>query len=509
MRTRAAHSRRRVMSALALGAGALALPSWAHADPMAARPQTVHGRVVDAQVRNGANAGIAGVMVSNGRDVSLTDDEGRWTLTALVGEAVFVIKPPHWRLASNARSAFYRFVAPGNAHIEFALARAHEPSAFEALLIADTQPADMREMAYLDTLLTRSLSHADMAFAIHHGDVMADDLSLFPRHLEIVGRSPFFWHHCPGNHDMDLGAGSHSDILGAWRRHLGPTHYAFQHGDATFILLNNVAPVPTWEKARGPRYRGHIGRAQLAFVQNILRYVSPESFLAVSMHIPLVSFDTPDSPSDTTSDRDSLLALLARHPRSVSFAGHSHTTEHHYLRAGHGAGMQPHHHHVLTAASGSWWSGPRARDGIPLSVSRDGTPKGFHVLSVDRSAYATRFVAFDDEDRQPARVLAIDGGATLLVDVFDGGPKTRVCCATAGRPSTAHRFERRAICDPYAAQVFARHASLCKPWVKASPSSHIWIGPRPDGGGPFVVSITDEYGRSRSVPVPARHLVPA
>jgi hypothetical protein len=46
--------------------------------------------------RGTGRRGIAGVMVSNGRDVVRTDAEGRWRLSVCDGDSVFVIKPPHW-----------------------------------------------------------------------------------------------------------------------------------------------------------------------------------------------------------------------------------------------------------------------------------------------------------------------------------------------------------------------------------------------------------------------------
>ena len=495
---------------LAASAGVLMLPRWGHSQIMAERPDTVRGRVLDSDARPGGAAGIPAVMVSNGRDVVLTNSDGGWALAARTGDIIFVIKPANWRLASSDRHAFYGFAGREAQSFDFKLVRDLEPAAFEALLIADTQPANERELAYLDVLLSRSLAHVNPAFAIHHGDVMADDLSLYARYLEIIGRTPFVWHHCPGNHDMDFNAASSQAMLDEWRRHLGPTNYAFQYAGATFILLNNVEPVPAPERTNGtPRYRGRIGKSQLDFVANVLRHVPPDAFVAVSMHIPLASFDAPDSASDTTADRDELLALLAGYRHSVSFAGHSHTTEHHYLPSAARDGTRPHHHHVLTAASGSWWSGPAARDGIPVSVSRDGTPKGFHLLNVDGTDYTTRFVAFDDRDAQPGRILRIDGGTRLLVDVFDGGPRTRVTCEVIGQSHTTRALARHAVRDPFADELFTRHAALCKPWVKACPSSHVWIGAAPISEGPIIVRITDEYGRSHSLKAPAFHLMPA
>ena len=201
----------------------------------------------------------------------------------------------------------------------------------------------------------------------------------------------------------------------------------------------------------GRRYRGRIGSDQLQFIGNVLRHVPKEMLIVISMHIPLVSFDNPEGPADTTSDRDKLLSLLEGRPSTVSFSGHSHTTEHHYLRSGVALEAEGlHHHHVLTALCGSWWGGPRDEAGVPISDSRDGSPKGVHVLSVRGHTYTTRYVSAGAEFGPQMRAIAVrtahsetdcncendlatvsdcltpDCGSHLIVNVFDGGPKTRV-----------------------------------------------------------------------------------
>ena len=140
---------------------------------------------------------------------------------------------------------------------------------------------------------------------------------------------------------------------------------------------------------------------------------------------------------------------------TVSFAGHTHTTEHHYFDAAEGwKGATPHHQHILTAVSGSWWSGPYDHRGVACADSRDGSPNGFHIFSVDGNTYKTRFVPAKEPNGRQVR-LSIDshfhraeheikrdfrpgqlitspigrdtlGATTLIANVFDGGPKTRV-----------------------------------------------------------------------------------
>jgi hypothetical protein len=248
--------------------------------------------------------------------------------------------------------------------------------------------------------------------------------------------------------------------------------------------------------ASGRGYRGLFGEGQLAFVENVLRRVPRDDLIVVSMHIPLVSFEDPDSISDTTADRSALMRLLSERPHTVSFAGHSHTTEHHYLGASEGfEGGRPHHHHVLTAASGAWWSGAKDDRGIPISDSRDGSPKGYHVLSVEGASYTTRFVPLSEASSEQMRIVLSSGrssaegvmhspvGASqlpslsLVADVFDGGPKTQVVYEIEGGGFGPVEMMRTRMADPFIVETFAREKHLSKPWVKPSVSSHIWTAP--------------------------------
>jgi hypothetical protein len=110
---------------------------------------------------------IPGVMVSNGRDVVLTNQDGSWRLPVTSGDSVFVIKPPHWRTPPgpagipsfsylhqpDGTPARLQLRHPGVAPSgpvpstnDFPLRRQPEPQRFDVLLLADTQPADATEL---------------------------------------------------------------------------------------------------------------------------------------------------------------------------------------------------------------------------------------------------------------------------------------------------------------------------------------------------------------------------
>jgi hypothetical protein len=243
----------------------------------------------------------------------------------------------------------------------------------------------------------------------------------------------------------------------------------------------------------------------------VLAHVPPDHLVVLSMHIPLLNYQNATSLTDTTADRRLLLGLLSSHPHSVSFAGHMHLTEHHYFGAEAGfLGPRPHHHHVLTAASGGWWSGPKDARGIPAADAEDGNPNGYHILAIAGRHYTTRFVPAAGK---PARQLRasierpaqgapqrLDARASeLVVNIFDGGPATRVSYRVAGVTSEPRPMQHVASQDPHVARLFAARPDLQKPWMRALACSHIWRAQLPAGLRPgahcAAVEAEDEYGR--------------
>jgi calcineurin-like phosphoesterase family protein len=504
--------------------------------------------------------GIPGVMVSNGREVALTGPDGGWSLPIGPGDSVFVIKPPHWATRvspagvpgfsylyhpdGSPRSLGTRFplvkpTGPLPASIDFPLQRRTESSEFEALLVADTQPENLAELSYVrDDIVAALLGVSGAAFGIHHGDVVGDDLGLYPRYLRLLGSTGIPWYHCPGNHDVNYAARDDRHSRETWKRTFGPRHYAFQYGEATFLMLDNV------EYLGGGRYRGALGGRQLQFIRNVLAGIPQEHLIVLSMHIPLICCLDPANPADTTADWRALLQALAGRRHTVSFAGHLHATEHHYLEGQEPSSLQvPHHHHVLTAASGSWWSGSADHRGIPSADSSDGTPNGFHVLSVRGNRYTTRFVPavtkapvqmrvlIDGPHRahRPAATARPSGGrpadrlglsvpiraladCRVVANVFDGGPRTRVTLEALDSQGSWHRGSQAGFAepipmvpapapDPLMRELFQGDTPR-KAWVAATPCAHLWQAPLPKGLEPgahvLIVRARDEYGREHT-----------
>ena len=356
---------------------------------------------------------------------------------------------------------------------------------------------------------------------------MFDDLSLYDRLNGIIGTIGLPWWSIGGNHDLNYEAPERRLSRETFKRVYGAPYYAFAYAKTLFLMLDDVdyLGVDVSKPHGAGKYQGKLDDDQLTFVKNVLAHTPDDVLIVMVMHIPLRTYLDFNDPSVSLVNRKDFFALFEGRRYTVSFSGHTHTTEHHYFDAADGwKGATPHHHHVMTAVSGSWWSGPYDHRGVAYADSRDGSPNGFHVLSVDGLAYKTRFVPAkepngrqirltirsrfhqdDNEIRYQFRPGQLNDSpiaraslpaATLVANVFDGGPKTKVTVRIGARAPV--EMKPSAIPDPFVTDLYARNEATKKPWIKAEVSSHIWVAHLPHdlepGAHRVVVEATTEYG---------------
>ena len=544
-------TRRDVLIGAAGGlAAALAPAGPAQAAPEAA---TISGFVFEdldgSGRRDSKSPGVANALVSNGRDVAVTDADGRYSLPLPDEATIFVVKPAGYMPPIDAITRLPRFyrhhrplgspasleltfqgIAPTGplpASLDFPLSRQEEPSAFEVVMFADPQPESDAEVDFVREDVIDALAGTSAKFGLTAGDIVSDDLSLYDRFNKIVGTIGLPWWNVGGNHDLNHEAPDRRYSRETYRRVFGPNYYAFFYAQTLFLMLDDVDYLgadKTKAHSAG-KYQGRLDAPQLEFVRDVIAHTPPDALIVLVTHIPLRNYLDPADPANNLTNRDALFALFEGRRFTVSFSGHTHTTEHHYFDAADGwKGAAPHHHHVMTAVSGSWWSGPFDHRGVACADSRDGTPNGFHMLSIDGNAYKTRFVPAKEPNRRQMR-LSIDSrfhrigseawrdfrqgqllgssvarsaleAASLIANVFDGGPKTKVTMRIGQRPPI--EMTRHATPDPFVEEVFARNEATKKPWVKAETSSHVWTvrlpADLPAGAHALVVEAVTEYG---------------
>ncbi|WP_269164884.1 calcineurin-like phosphoesterase family protein [Modestobacter sp. VKM Ac-2978] len=405
-------------------------------------PQVIRGTVYEDadrdSTRGDREAGVAGVLVSNGREVVETDDDGDYELPAYDGMTVFVTKPAGWEVPldeQNFPQFFYHHLPEGSPPlrfdglpptgplpeaINFPLVESADTGddPIDCAVIGDTQTYSNQEIGFLRDGVVNDLEQRDdlgECGALIVGDVAGDDLGLYPRIKEVMSLAGMPVRAVPGNHDIDYDATEDEHSFDTYKREIGPEYYSYDIGDTHFVGLDNVKyPCVAEDNADGdhefcndaehPTYTGLIGEEQLTWLANDLAHVSKDKLVVIATHIPLISYLDQEFIKHQTDDVKRLYELLEGR-EALSVSGHTQVVEN--LSAGDSyAGWTqlldldaaPFRHLTVGAASGSWWTGDLSTAGsnsgiIPEAIQREGGPPGYMNLELDGNSYQETYRA--------------------------------------------------------------------------------------------------------------------
>lgn len=442
--------------------------------------------------------GIKDVKVSNGKDIVLTDEEGKYQIPVSEDCIIFVIKPRGWMTPLNANNLpqFYYIHKPAGSpanfryagvaptgplpkSINFPLTRQDEPDQFRALLFGDTQPRNVAEVEYMTHDIIEQIiaeNKHGVSLGVTLGDVVFDDLDVFEPHNQAIALLGLPWYNVIGNHDMNYEAANDKLSDETFERHFGPSYYSFDYGPVHFLALDDVMWHGANETQKG-RYTGGFGPEQMEFIKKDLSLIPEDQLVVLMMHIPLINVE----------DRQELYRLIENRPFALSISAHTHFLKHHYIGQEDGfRGAKPHHHVVNITVCGSWWRGATDELGIPHATMSDGGPNGYSIISFDGAKYdielrAARRPAYHQMSiHMPEEITWADALTTpIVVNVFNGS-KNSTAKFRVLPGDTWHTMERVEGVDPYYLEMKKLEA-----------------GPTPPGGSPLPgPSITDHLWRA-------------
>lgn len=480
-------------------------------------------------VRDPGEEGLAGVRVSNGREVLLTNQEGRYELPVDDDTILFVIKPRNWMTpvdGDNLPRFYYNHKPAGSpkthfpgveptgplpASVDFPLVPRDEPDSFKLLLFGDTQPRDVKEVEYIAHDVIEEVVAANAhgaALGVTLGDIVFNDLSVIDPLKEVVGLVGIPWYNVLGNHDMNFDATHDKYSDETFERHFGPSYYSFDHGPVHFVVLDDVIWLPETDKKgkQKGKYVGGLDEKQLEFLRNDLDATPKEQLVVLMMHIPLNTI--------REKDRQAVYRLLEQRPRSLSLSAHTHTQGHRFLGEADGyRGAEPHHLLVHATVCGSWWSGSPDETGIPHATMSDGAPNGYSVITFDPGRYDIQFHAarrgphyqmnIHAPEETPADLApAVD----VLVNVFAGSERStvemRLGDSGPWRPMSRTQTE-----DPYFLDMKELEKGPTPPPGRKLPvpkkSPHIWkakLAEKPPAPGTYFIHVrtTDMFGKTHA-----------
>ncbi len=520
--------------------------------------ETVIGTVFDDANRNGrrdhGESGVAAVSVSNGCEVVRTDREGDYEIALGAGSILFVSQPAGWAMPVNRHQQpqFYYLHYPDGsptfsggrpidwrwpvieptgplpARVDFPLHRLRNVERrFRAHAFADTQASSNLAQDMLREELVNALfsNPYDVAFSITVGDVVYDNLGLYPRHIDMMGLIGAPAWNLPGNHDLNFVSPDATLANETYKRHFGPTYYSFNQGGAHIVALNNVeyAGATGNDAFDNGRYRGYISEDQLFWLERDLAHVDRNKLIVIATHIPLVT-DAPGSDGARGGDGlntvnfDELLALLQPFDHIYAIAGHD-TSNSWKMRIDHRHGWhgRPFVAHTLAEVRGNGWRrGPRDPRGVSDAMMQDGNPNGFYVLRFDDNRVMPEFIPFPtgpdagrhlritldplSEGDEPALLRGtVVSGTKVVVNLFDGGERDEVSLSLDGGEEVAMRHVLRT--DPTFERLWARYRGTDEAFTAPALSSHVWELELPaslaSGVHTLEARARDEFGQER------------
>lgn len=465
--------------------------------------------------QDGGEPGLADVKVSDGVEIVTTDVRGNYHLSVIYARSSFVIKPAGYSVPMRANGLpdywlnVQRFAGPalkyGGMNVGFPSCRNHAlrkvvPSTrrggLEVLLFADPQTKSMVDVGYYGRDIVQSVLDdregqraADLGLSL--GDIVNDDLSLYPALNAQTARIGVPWLHVAGNHDLDFDAARDEDSLLTFRNNYGPDTFAWEEPDATFIVLDDVV----YQPGQSPAYIGGLRAEQFLFLERYLPTVPKDRLLVIGVHIPL--FDAaPGRETFRHNDRARLFALLKDFPKVLLLSGHSHTQRHVFHAAASGwRGGKPLHEYNVGAACGAFWSGARDGAGIPDATMSDGTPNGYARLTVEAGGeYALSWHPARVTDASPASTAAMSLHAPMVLrrgaypawgvyaNVFMGRDDSRVEYRVDGGQWLPMRRVQQPDPSLLAENVRDDTAEALRGYDRspeATPSAHLWRGALP------------------------------
>ncbi|WP_420175324.1 calcineurin-like phosphoesterase C-terminal domain-containing protein [Luteococcus sp. OSA5] len=366
--------------------------------------------------------GIAGVTVSNGRDVVTTDGKGRYELPAFENMTVFVTQPAGWQVPvdENMIAQFsYTHLPKGSPDelkfggleptgplpkaVNFPLAKSKQTAKAQqnCPIASDTQIYNLKERGYAREGAVKDLmERTDYAACgiLLLGDNVGDDLSLNDALKDLYKHANGPVRTVMGNHDMDYDATSDAHSNDTYRRDFGPGYYSYDVGQAHFVVLDSIEYPKPGGKAR--QYNEKISQEQLDWLAKDLANVPKNKKVIVATHAPIVDHRF------VIVDNAAELYKVLEGRDVVTVGGHTHTLEH--LNAGgtrpewakDGVTKLPFTQLIAGAVSGGWYGGGLDSEGLPYAFAPDGSRPGVMTLNLDGNSLRERYTVRGESEQE-------------------------------------------------------------------------------------------------------------
>lgn len=345
-----------------------------------------------------ADGPVPGVVVSDGVEVTVTNEQGIYQLQSdKEWGYVFISVPAGYEVpAEGVLPQFYKMMkgdASTAERVDFSLTAVDGQDDYKVLVLGDMHLAnrtgDLKQFMEFTSDLNayRALHQQEKMYAIALGDMTWDlywysNSYALPEYLntinsQVKGLQIF---HTIGNHDYDYKATNDRDAESRFMDYIAPTYYSFNLGKVHYVVLDDI-DCSNYDGTTSRDYEKRVSTGQLSWLAKDLSHVDKSVPLVIVMHAQVFY---PSQTDGFKVDHDvlnttQLLNVLDGY--KVHFiTGHTHMNYNVTPDDAVTGGREVYEHNT-GAICGSWWWSGYLTPGVHLSP--DGTPGGYAIWSVN------------------------------------------------------------------------------------------------------------------------------
>lgn len=351
---------------------------------------TVYGIVSSAGV------GVENVVVSDGAEVTVTNEKGIYQLkSAKKWGYVFISVPSGYEVPSvGVLPQFHRALKNSADVVEradFKLEKVDGQDSYKIFMLGDMHLAnrtgDLGQFAQFTSDLTDYMTRhkGEKMYALTLGDMTWDlywysNSYYFPQYLNTVNSQiknlQIF--HTMGNHDNDFQTRSDYDAAVKYVDQICPTYYSFNIGKVHYVVMDDI-DCSSYDGSTSRNYVESLSAEQLDWLAKDLSYVAKTTPVVVAMHAqvfyPTTSgFKIDHDPVNTQRLFDILDGYTVRF-----VTGHTHKLFNVTPDAPIVDGHNFREYNSGSVCASWWWSG-NLTPGIHIGT--DGTPGGYGIWDV-------------------------------------------------------------------------------------------------------------------------------
>ena len=351
---------------------------------------TVYGIVSSAGV------GVENVVVSDGAEVTVTNEKGIYQLkSAKKWGYVFISVPSGYEVPSvGVLPQFHRALKNSADVVEradFKLEKVDGQDSYKIFMLGDMHLAnrtgDLGQFAQFTSDLTDYMTRhkGEKMYALTLGDMTWDlywysNSYYFPQYLNTINSQiknlQIF--HTMGNHDNDFQTRSDYDAAVKYVDQICPTYYSFNIGKVHYVVMDDI-DCSSYDGTESRNYVKSLSAEQLDWLAKDLSYVAKTTPVVVAMHAqvfyPTTSgFKIDHDPVNTQRLFDILDGYTVRF-----VTGHTHKLFNVTPDAPIVDGHNFREYNSGSVCASWWWSG-NLTPGIHIGT--DGTPGGYGIWDV-------------------------------------------------------------------------------------------------------------------------------